>query len=444
MTTAEVYLWGTGIGSISQENVYDIPVFSYDRAFLDSGIQVSPLMMPLSSREYSFPALNKESFHTLPGLLSDSLPDRFGNQIISRYLSSQGRSIDDLTAVERLLYTGSRGMGALEFVPAKGFIEKGDGSIDINELVKLASDVLTNRENVHIKENDETMAQILKIGTSAGGARAKAVIAWNKETGDIRSGQIEAGEGYQYYLLKFDDVENNKDREAAPDEKPYTRIEYAYHLMASDAGISMQPCELYRENGRYHFVTKRFDRLDGGGKLHMQSLGAMAHFDYNDPGASSYEQAASIMNRIGIGQNEIKELFRRMVFSIMAKNNDDHVKNISFLMDRSGKWSLAPAYDITYSYDPNSYWLSKHQMCVAGKREGFVRADIINAGKSMNISKNTAEDIICQVADAVEKWPQFARQAEVPEHRVLEIQKEIAIEEDAIVSRVRKRQIGYA
>ena len=426
MNTADVYMWGTRIGSISQDTIYDVPVFTYDVNFINSGIEVAPLMMPLSSREYSFPGLNPDTFHTLPGLLSDSLPDKFGTKLISRYLSSQGRSIDDLTAVERLLYTGSRGMGALEYVPAQGFLDHAEASINVEELVKLASDILSDRENLHISQNDETMAQILKIGTSAGGARAKALVAWNRKTGDIRSGQIEAGEDYEYYMIKFDGVENNKDRETDPDEKPYTRIEYAYYLMAKDAGIDMQPCELYAEKGRYHFLTKRFDRRDGGDKIHMLSLGGMAHYDYNDPGANSYEQAANVMSRLGIGQDRIEDLFRRMVFNILARNNDDHVKNISFLMDRRGHWGLSPAYDVTYAYSPTSFWLSKHQMSAAGKIEGFSMEDLYAAGRSMNINRVKMTDIINSVADAITRWPKYAEEAFVPEQRTMEISRSLS------------------
>ncbi len=421
MNTADIYLWGTKIGSISQNDIYDVPVFSYDRQFLHSGIELSPIVMPLSSREYSFPGLNRDTFHTLPGLLADSLPDKFGNKLISRYLASQGRNIDDLTAVERLLYTGSRGMGALEYVPAQGFTEQADASIKVDELVKLASDILSDRENIHISENDETMAQILKVGTSAGGARAKALVAWNRKTGDIRSGQIDAGGDYEYYLIKFDGVENNKDREEAADEKPYTRIEYAYYLMASEAGIEMAPCELYPENGLFHFMTKRFDRKAGGDKVHMQSLGALAHFDYNYPGVNSYEQAATVMNRIETGQDRIEQLFCRMVFNILVRNHDDHVKNISFLMDRMGKWDLSPAYDITYAYSPTSFWLARHQMSAAGKLEGFTAEDLYVSGMAMNISRNRVTDIIDRVSEAVAGWTGFAEKALVPEKRTLEI-----------------------
>ncbi len=421
MNTAEVYLWGNRIGSISQNDIDDIPVFTYERSFIRSGIELSPVTMPLSEREYAFPYLNSETFHMLPGLLADSLPDRFGNRLIEAYLARSGRSLSELSATERLLYTGSRGMGALEYVPAQGFIENNDASIDVEELVKLASDVLSNRENMHVREGDGTMAQILKIGTSAGGARAKALVAWNRETGDIRSGQVYAGKGYGYYLIKFDGVENNKDRDADPDEAPYTRIEYAYHRMATEAGIEMNPCEMRKENGHYHFMTKRFDRTDEGKKIHMQTLGALAHYDFNDPGANSYEQAAAVMNRIGIHQERIEELFRRMCFNVIAKNCDDHVKNISFLMDKTGKWDLSPAYDVTYAYDPASRWLSKHQMSIAGKREDFGYEDLLKSGTAMNISGKRAEDILYQVVRSVRRWEDFAVESEVPENRVIEI-----------------------
>lgn len=300
MSVAEVYLWGTRIGAIQQETVTSVPVFNYDSDFLRSGIEPAPLVMPLSARSWSFPALSEESFHRLPGLLADSLPDKYGTRLIERYLAEQGRSIHSLTAVERLLYTGKRGMGALEYVPAADYAKVDDASINISALVELASEILSERERVHIADHDHVMEQILNVGTSAGGARAKAVVAWNPETGDIRSGQIDAGMGYTYWLIKFDGVKNNKDKGEKADRETHTRIEYAYYLMARNAGIVMSDCRLYQESGYYHFMTRRFDRNEEGGKFHMQSLGAIAHYDYNMPGVYSYEQAYDVMNRIGL------------------------------------------------------------------------------------------------------------------------------------------------
>ena len=422
MIAAEVYLWGTRIGVVLQERMDAIPRFNYDRNFIRSGIQVSPLVMPLSDRVYSFPALNIETFHGLPGLLADSLPDKFGTKLIERYLMDQGRKISDFSSVERLCYVGNRGMGALEYVPDRNYVDAADRSVDINALVQLASDILAERKSVHVDGSGQVMEQIIKIGTSAGGARAKAVVAWNETTNDIRSGQIEAGNGYHYWLIKFDGVENNKDKGDKADGPAYTRIEYAYYLMAKAAGIAMNDCRLYRENGNYHFMTKRFDReSDLGRKIHMQSLGAIAHYDFNMPGTHSYEQAADVIYRLGMGQKEVEQLFRRMVFNIAARNQDDHVKNISFLMDRNGIWSLAPAYDVTYAYDRTNHWLSKHQMSVNGKLENITMDDVISCGKRMNISKNKIRKITEEVNAAVGRWQIFAENAFLNEQTYLEV-----------------------
>ncbi|MEE1314464.1 MAG: type II toxin-antitoxin system HipA family toxin [Faecalimonas sp.] len=425
MISAEVYLWGTRIGVVAQEDINSIPLFNYDDKFLKSRIEVSPIAMPLSKQVYSFSGLNKESFYGLPGLLADSLPDKFGTKLIERYLAEQGRELKSLTAVERLCYVGNRGMGALEYVPAIGYSKGGDGSIDINLLVKLASDILAERKSLHISANSDAMRQIIRIGTSAGGARAKAVVAWNESTNDIRSGQIDAGSGYGYWLIKFDGIENNKDKGDKVDGPTFTRIEYAYALMAQAAKIEMKECRLYRESGHYHFMTRRFDReLDTGKKIHMQTLGALAHFDYNSPGAYSYEQVAQILYQLGMGQKEVEELFRRMVFNIFARNQDDHVKNISFLMNTKGVWSLAPAYDLTFAYEPNNYWLSRHQMSMQGKVNRFKKEDFFACGKQMNISKRKMERIIEEVRSAVVNWDSYAEQAYLDEKVAKEIQEQ--------------------
>lgn len=411
MDVAEVYLWGTRIGAAVQDGIGDMPKFNYDKDFIGSGIELSPVVMPLSERIYSFPALSKQTFHGLPGLLADSLPDKFGTKLIERYLAERGRNLKSLTAVERLLYTGKRGMGALEFFPQKNYNVAEDAPVDINALVELASMILTDRENIHISAGEDAMEQIINIGTSAGGARAKAVVAWNRQTDDIRSGQIDAGEGYEYWLIKFDGVKNNKDKGDQEDGQAYTRIEYAYYLMAKEAGIMMSDCQLYQESGRYHFMTKRFDRDESGKKIHMQTLGALAHYDYNMPGAHSYEQAAHIIEQLGIGQKAVEQFFRRMVFNIVMRNQDDHVKNISFLMSRTGEWSLAPAYDITYASDETNYWLARHQMSMNGKTEQFETEDFYECGRAMNLSKAKVRKILDEVRAAALLWEQCAQKA---------------------------------
>ena len=409
MTFANVFLWGTKIGTVVLEN--GLGSFEYDKSFLSSGIEVSPIVMPLSERVYAFPELARESFHGLPGLLADSLPDKFGNAVINAWLQSQGRAPESFDPVERLCYTGSRGMGALEYVPAKGPDSSASESMEIAMLVRLASDILNSRESLHISAGDNAMQDIIRVGTSAGGARAKAVIAWNERTGDIRSGQILAGTGYGYWLIKFDGIGQNGDKEGA-DDPQHTRIEYAYYLMAREAGILMEESRLYEENGRYHFMTKRFDRNpETGAKIHMLTLGGMAHFDFNQAGAYSYEQAAQIMRRIRLPNTDIEQFYRRMVFNVLSRNQDDHVKNISFLMDRRGLWRLSPAYDVTYAYNPEGVWTGSHQMTINGRREGFVKQDLLASAKNMGVRKAKAEEIISDVEESLAKWPQFAEEA---------------------------------
>lgn len=421
--TAEVYLWGTRIGIVAQEDVGSAAKFQYDEKFLKSNIEVSPIKMPLSSQVYQFPDMNVKAFLGLPGLLADSLPDKFGSKLIERYLMEQGRDSNSFSAVEKLCYIGKRGMGALEYVPAHDMSLK-DEPIDIDALVKLASDVLQERSSIYINDREHLMEQMIKVGTSAGGARAKAIVAWNEEKNDIRSGQIEAGNGYTYWLIKFDGVENNKDKGDKADGPSYTRIEYAYHLMASGAGIQMSECRLYEENGRYHFMTKRFDRdSDTGRKIHMQTLGALAHYDYNEPGVHSYEQAANVIYQLGMQQDEIEQFFRRMVFNAISRNQDDHVKNIAFLMDMRGRWSLAPAYDVTYAYDPTNMWLKRHQMSLNSKLDDFTIKDFIECGKKMNISKIRSEKIIDEVRKTITDWRIYAEKAHINEQIYEEIKR---------------------
>lgn len=419
MIGAEVYLWGTKIGTVIQESVSDIPKFSYDKNFINSGIELSPIVMPLSNRVYSFPILSKQTFYNLPGLLADSLPDKFGTKLIERYLNDSGRNIEDFCAVERLLYVGSRAMGALEYRPAMDVIKTKSSSINLDSLVELASEILSNKEKVHFREKNPTMEQIIKVGTSAGGARAKAIIAWNRKTNDIKSGQINNNNDYEYYIIKFDGVKNNQDNS---NDCAFTRIEYAYYLMALDAKINMSHCELLKENNRYHFMTKRFDRISNQ-KLHMQTLGALAHYDFNNPGVNSYEQASKIMYKLNLNQVEIEQFFRRMVFNVIARNQDDHVKNISFLMNKKGVWSLSPAYDVTYAYNPNNFWLKNHQMSINSKLNNFKKEDIIACAQFMNISKAKIEKIITDVQNSILKWEEFAQIAFVPEEEMLEIKK---------------------
>jgi len=411
---AEVRLWGRTIGAVFLAEGRDVAAFQYDPDFARSAIELSPLVMPLSERVYEFPGLPRRTFHGLPGLLADSLPDRFGNALIDAWLATQGRTPESFNAVERLCYTGTRGMGALEFAPVLGPRPRTASSIEVDALVRLASEVLTHRSNLpgyfHAAGKGKALRDILVVGTSAGGARAKAIIAWNRETNEVRSGQVAAGEGFEYWLLKFDGVAGNKDKELE-DPRGYGAIEYAYYLMARAAGITISECRLLEENGRRHFMTRRFDRLGGGEKLHMQSLGALAHFDFNQAGACGYEQALLTIHQLNLPMAAVEEQFRRMVFNIVARNQDDHVKNIAFLMNKQGEWSLAPAFDVTYSYNPAGTWTATHQMSLNGKREGFTRADLEAGAKAAQLKRGRAGTIIGEVLATVRRWPEFATQA---------------------------------
>lgn len=416
MTVAEARLWGTTIGAVRWNDGRGGADFEYDAAFLGSGREVAPLTMPLAPGVYSFPALARETFHGLPGLLADSLPDRFGNAVIDAWLTRQGRNAGDFNSVERLCYVGERGMGALEFAPATG-PDYRQSAVEVAALVELAGEVLASRSaltgSFQSPQRQQALQSILRVGTSAGGARAKAIIAWNPTTDEVRSGQISAGDGFSYWLLKFDGVTGNRDREL-DDPQGYGLIEYGYHLMARAAGITMAECRLLREGGRRHFMTRRFDRTPAGDKLHLQSLGALAHYDFHQPGAHSYEQALRVVQQLGLGKQAAEEQFRRMAFNVVARNQDDHVKNIAFLMDRSGRWSLAPAFDLTYSYNPTGRWTGAHQMSLNGKRDGFLAGDFAACARNAALRRGRAADILRQVRDAVLRWPEFAAQAGVP------------------------------
>ena len=413
-TTAEVYLCGTRIGIIQQDINKPYSSFEYDKDFLRSGIELSPLRMPLGGVIYEFPSLAGEPFWGMPGLVADSLPDSFGNAVIENWLASIGKSLSDFTAIDRLCYTGKRGMGALEYVPATSDIRDINETINVREMVKFASDILERRESVSLNADvNLTYSQLVQVGSSAGGARAKALIAWNEATNDVRSGQTLLGPGYDYWLMKFDNVSKNGDH-GLEDKPEYTLIEYAYYLMAKKAGITMSECRIYRSEGDNHFMTKRFDRVNGE-KLHMQSLGALTHISYKEPGICGYELAAMYMKELGISYKEIEQFYRRMVFNCLAVNQDDHVKNISFIMDRTGTWRLSPAYDITFSYNPTNKWLRAHQMTINGKTTEITNADLLTAGSQMGLKPRRCKDIISEVLSAVENFSLFAEQAGVSE-----------------------------
>jgi serine/threonine-protein kinase HipA len=408
--TVKVKMWGTTIGYLHRQD-NGLIGFQYDDNFIPSGIEVAPVKMPLSELTYSFPALPEITFSGLPGMLADSLPDKFGNIVIKRYLESQGRTEDSLTVLEKLCYTGQRGMGALEYEPSTNIVDVNE-EVNIDALTKLASDILSERENLNIKYDDNMIAQLMQGSSSVGGARAKTLIALNPETNEVRSGQINAGKGFEYWLLKFDDIANNKDKDKEPDGKEYTKIEYAYYLMSKAAGIKMSECRLYKENGRAHFMTKRFDRKGvKGEKLHMQSLCAISHMDFNSPRMYSYEDAFNIMRQLKLPHTDFVQLYKRMLFNEYAKNYDDHTKNVTFLMDKKGVWRLSPAYDMTFSYNKSSTWVNAHQMLINGKADEITKDDFMTVAEFAGIKKAEAEKCIKQVKDAVSKWEAFAEEA---------------------------------
>jgi serine/threonine-protein kinase HipA len=410
-------MWGTRIGAVAV-GTDGICTFEYDRDFLASGIEVAPLTMPLSSVPYRFPALSRDTFSGLPGMLADSLPDRFGNAIIDSWLARQGRSKASFGVIERLCYTGSRGMGALEFMPATGPGAPSGDPVEVSALRELAAQVLQERASAGSiaggLDKSGALQTILQVGTSAGGARAKAVIAWNESTGEVRSGQADAPDGFEHWLLKFDGVAENRDRELA-DPLGFGALEYAYSRMAAAAGVTMARCRLFEESGRRHFMTRRFDRPAPSERLHMLTLAGLAHFDFNAPGAHSYEEVFELMARLGLGVDQREQYYRRMLFNVVARNQDDHVKNTAFLMDRRGEWRLSPAYDVCWSYNPAGQWTSQHQMTIAGKRDGFTRDDLLTAARTGNIAERRARNCLDEVVAAAVEWERIASDVGVDE-----------------------------
>ena len=426
MTLAEIHLYETRIGAVAWDPAREWGTFEYDPAFLGSGIEVSPIHLPLRPGRFTFPDLPRETFKGLPGLLADSLPDKFGNLLIDQWLARQGRSAASFDPVERLCYLGTRAMGALEFSPS--LLSAGPSEhLHLEQLVKLAGAALASRDALHanLNQTPEALATILRVGTSAGGARAKAVIHWNPATGEVKSGQVAPDPGFEAWLLKFDGVAENRDKELH-DPLGFGRIEYAYHLMAREAGITMSDCRLLEENGRAHFMTRRFDRDPG--KIHIQSLCALGHFDFNRAGAYSYEQAFQLARRLALPHPEFAELYRRAVFNILARNQDDHTKNLAFRMTRRGDWHLAPAFDLTFAYNPDGAWTHRHQMTLAGKREDFTRADLLAAALSADLKPRLAREILRQVHEAVAAWPEHAARAGVAPGWIAQVQSHLRLD----------------
>ncbi|MFK5892276.1 MAG: type II toxin-antitoxin system HipA family toxin [Pseudomonadota bacterium] len=399
-------------------------VFEFTDVYYSQGLDLAPLMMPSSHRSiYEFPELRHQTYKGLPGLIADSLPDRFGTTILNDWLLRNKRN-NPITPIERLHFIGTRAMGALEFRPSAKFGEY-IGNVDIFELTNIAQKVVNARSGVQVELGNNidknAMNTLLSVGTSAGGARPKAVVAFNKDFSKAVSGQVTVPDGFTHYLLKFDGVlENNTHEETFGDPLGYGAMEYVYHLMAKECHIDMQDCFLLDEGSRRHFITKRFDR-DGNNKIHTQTLNAIAHIDYNIPNGGSYEQLFDVARKLRLSIDDAKQLYRRMVFNIVANNNDDHSKNFSFIYDEN-RWSLAPAYDLAYSYKPESIWVGQHWMSANGKRNELNRKDLISVGQSVTkLPEQFLNDAIDEVVFAVNEWEQLAIDNGVPNVLVKEV-----------------------
>lgn len=402
-----INLWGRQIGAAVWNERTGFATFEYAPEFVaHSGLEVAPLTMPLAEgRTYSFGELNRTTFKGLPGLLADSLPDKFGNAVINSWLACQGRLPDSYNSLERLLYLGSRCMGALTFEPAEAVTIPMTDRLEIDELVAAAGEILSDRKRFATDLCDKTagISQILQVGTSAGGARAKVVIAYNETTGEVRSGQTDAPIGFSHWLLKLDGVKDG----ALGDPAHFGRIEYAYYKMATAAGIDMTECRLLEENDRAHFMTRRFDRINGNDRVHTQTLCGIAHFDYNLPQAYSYEQLFQVMRALHLPYTAAEQMFRRMVFNVVARNQDDHTKNTTFLMNQQGEWSLAPAYDMTFAYNPSGDYTAHHQMTINGKSDRFTKNDLFAVAKQIHVKR--PQMILEEVVDSVSQWSSIAK-----------------------------------
>jgi serine/threonine-protein kinase HipA len=410
-------IWGEIVGELFFKEETRQIFFTYDSEFLKKGIEISPILMPTDSREkiISFPTLNVETFKDLPPVFSDSLPDKFGNAVLNKYLETSGRSIEDINPLERLTYVGIRGMGALEYFPLRNSNNYAGKELIISDIVEIAKDILSNKENIR----HNSLEDIVHIGTSAGGARPKALIAKNNITNEYVSGDIlHPGNNYTYYLLKIDGASNIKDNLS----NQYGKVEYAYHKLATHCGINMTRSEILSESGRDHFLTERFDRINSE-KLHTQSLNSIANMDFNNPLIHSYEQCFNTMQKLNLSQNEIDQQYLRMVFNVVARNLDDHTKNICFLMDKFGKWKLSPAYDITFAYDPTNRWLKQHQMSVNNKRNNITFQDLITVGEKFTVTNPS--EIIKQVTQGVSSWKTIALDLNISPERISHIEKNL-------------------
>jgi len=418
MDVAEIKIWGELVGAVAWNDATGMATFEYDPKFKQLGWELAPLKMPLhsSTNTFSFPELRKDknsiydTFKGLPGLLADVLPDKYGNQLINVWLAQQGRPQESMNPVEMLCFIGTRGMGALTFEPPVLKESNRTFHIEIDSLVDIAQQMLTRRESFLInlkKDKAQAVMEILKIGTSAGGARPKAVIAWNSKTGEVKSGQTKTPKGFEHWLIKLDGVSDVQ----LGTSFGYGRVEMAYYKMAKACGIEMMPSRVLEENGRAHFMTKRFDREGGDIKHHIQTFCAMKHFDFNLVSSFSYEQLFQCMRELKLTYQDAEQMFRRMVFNVIARNCDDHTKNFSFRLKHGGKWELAPAYDICHAYRPDSEWVSRHALSINGKRKDFTKNDLLVIGKSINCKK--ALEIIEDIQENVNQWKGFADEVNV-------------------------------
>lgn len=411
---ARVNLYGQPVGTFRWDNNRRLAYFEYADSFIGKGLEPSPILMPVrQGRVYSFSDLGRETFKGLPGMLADSLPDTYGRALFDRWLALTGRSSGN--AVETLCFLGKRCMGALEFEPAMDAPYSPDVRIELDSLVEVASEALSQKEEfgANLEEDKKAaIAEIVRLGTSAGGQRAKAIIAYNPQSGEVRSGQIDAPEGFDYYLIKLDGVTAEA---GFRETQNFGRLEYSFYILVKECGIEMSDCSLIEENGRAHFLTKRFDRQSGD-KIHMQTLCGIAHYDYRNPRAYSYEQAFNVMRALRLPYSQAQEMFRRMVFNVVIRNQDDHTKNISFLMDRQGKWNLSPAYDMGFAYNPKGGWTAQHQMSINGKFDDIYRKDLLEFARRNNIKE--AVEIIDRITEVSSHWPLIAKECEVPRHMI--------------------------
>ncbi len=413
--SADIWIWNRPVGTLTWEREHCRSRFRYHPDFVDSGLELAPVTMPLGSGSYTFPDLPRESFKGLPGMLADALPDKFGNLLIDQWLACKGLNRTHWNPVDFLCFTGSHAIGALEFRPVHGPWPDPERALDLAALSGLTNR-LVSQQFIYTPEQgvDQPLLDLLAVGTAAGGARAKGVINLHRDSGEVRSGQLPPPPGFEPWLIKFDGIDKNSDKEVS-DPQGYGRIEYAYYLMARAAGIEMSECRLLEEDGRAHFITRRFERTTDGDKLHKQTLCALAHYDFNIPGVYAYETVFELLRQLPLldEDHDIDQQYRRMLFNIMGRNQDDHTKNIGFLMDRQGRWRLSPAYDVTYSYNPTGNWTSCHQMTANCKRDFFEREDLLVVAAAVGIERSRAEELIETVQQAVTRWPEFAERANV-------------------------------